>query len=332
MAQKFTNNGRSLLTAGITATDTSITIEAGKADSFPVANTGTSAVPTAGLDYFKAVLQDTSGNIEIIYVRTRASGIAIFSNVLRGQEGTTARVYVAGSVAGLRLTALDHESSARSGANADITSLAGLTTALSVAQGGTGATTAGAARSALGAAASGANTDITSITGNAATASTSAACSGNSATATTANALAAANNYQGASLGIGTPASGTAGEIRATNNVTSYYSDKRLKANLRPIENALSKVLKIGGYLYEQNPEAEKFGYKNYETQVGVIAQEIQAVQPEAVTLAPFDIDEDGISKSGENYLTVRYERLIPLLIEAIKELQAEVATLKARL
>ena len=74
---------------------------------------------------------------------------------------------------------------------------------------------------------------------------------------------------------------------------------------------------------------AETFGYNNYEMQVGVIAQEVQQVQPEAVKPAPFDIDTDGLSKSGQNYLTVQYEKLVPLLIEAVKELRAEVQQLK---
>lgn len=109
MAQKIANNARALLTGSILATDTSIAIEVAKADSFPVANTGTDPIPTTGKDYFKAVLQDTSGNIEIVYVRTRAAGSAILSNVIRGREGTTALAFAAGSVVGLRLTAADHE-------------------------------------------------------------------------------------------------------------------------------------------------------------------------------------------------------------------------------
>lgn len=118
MAQKFTNNARALLTSGIAAGDTSLSIEGAKADSFPVADTGTSTVGTAGKDWFKAVLQDAVGNIEIIYVRTRASGGGTFSNVLRGQEGTTARAFAAGSVCGLRLTATDHENALALAANA----------------------------------------------------------------------------------------------------------------------------------------------------------------------------------------------------------------------
>jgi len=131
------------------------------------------------------------------------------------------------------------------------------------------------------------------------------------------------------SLGVGTAGSTTAGEIRATNNITAYYSDKRLKKDIENISDALSKLQKINGVFYTQNELAETFGYKDYSKQVGVIAQEIQEVLPEAVAFAPFDRDANDDSKSGENYLTVRYEKIVPLLIEAIKELSNRVENLE---
>ena len=136
-------------------------------------------------------------------------------------------------------------------------------------------------------------------------------------------------NLQTTSFGVGTAASGTAGEIRATNAITAFYSDKRLKTNFKAIERPLDKVDQLTGLMYTQNALAEQFGYNDYSQQVGVFAQDVQQVQPEAVKPAPFDIAEDGTSSSGENYLTVQYEKLIPLLIEAIKELRAEVNQLK---
>lgn len=168
------------------------------------------------------------------------------------------------------------------------------------------------------------------------TVSTAAACSGNATTASSANALNTANSYQVASLGVGTGASGTAGEIRATNNITAYYSDGRLKKIIGSITGALASVLSLRGVFYKANEKAAEFGYDTEEEQVGVIAQEVQAVLPHVVAPAPFDIERDeetGIerSKSGENYLTVRYERLVPLLIEAIKELAEQVTTLRGR-
>lgn len=110
MPQLFTNNARALLVTGIAAGDTSLTIEAGKADLFPSANVGTGAVPSTS-NWFKATLQDAVGNTEIIYVRTRSLGSGIFSNVMRGQEGTTALAFTAGTVVGLRITAADIQAS-----------------------------------------------------------------------------------------------------------------------------------------------------------------------------------------------------------------------------
>lgn len=135
-------------------------------------------------------------------------------------------------------------------------------------------------------------------------------------------------NLAGA-LGVGTSASGTTGEIRATNAITAYYSDRRLKTEVSKIENALDKIDQLCGVIYTQNKKAEEFGYNNYEEQVGVYAQDVQKVQPQAVKPAPFDIAEDGSSKSGENYLTVQYEKLVPLLVEGIKELREEIRKLK---
>jgi hypothetical protein len=128
-------------------------------------------------------------------------------------------------------------------------------------------------------------------------------------------------NTQLASLGVGTAASGTAGEIRATNNITAYYSDDRLKTKLGNIEDALAKVRTLSGFYYEANETAQNLGYEAVR-EVGVSAQQVQAVQPEIVVPAPID----------DRYLTVRYDRLIPLLIEAIKELDGELQSIKAQL
>tara|TARA_R110000782_G_scaffold235453_2_gene321483 strand:- start:5838 stop:6224 length:387 start_codon:yes stop_codon:yes gene_type:complete len=123
------------------------------------------------------------------------------------------------------------------------------------------------------------------------------------------------------SLGVGTNASGTAGEIRATNNVTAYYSDDRLKTRFGNIENALDMVASLNGFYYEANATAQALGYEVHR-ELGVSAQEVQAIMPEIVAPAPID----------EKYLTVRYERMAPLFIEAIKELTAKVEALEAQL
>ena len=144
-------------------------------------------------------------------------------------------------------------------------------------------------------------------------------------------AVATGSSVQFGSFGVGTAASGTTGEIRATNNITAFYSDKRLKDIISTIPNALAKLLTLSGVIFTQNKKAEEFGYNNYEEQVGVIAQEVQAVLPQVVKPAPFDLDENNQSKSGDNYITVQYEKLVPLLIEAIKEQQKQIDELKAK-
>lgn len=125
------------------------------------------------------------------------------------------------------------------------------------------------------------------------------------------------------------------GQILATSNITAYYSDKRLKTNITPISSPLQKLLQLNGVYFIENDLAKSFGYNNDNVQIGVIAQEVQKIIPDAVSLAPFDIemvDGRATSKSGENYLTVKYEKLVPLLIEAIKELKQEVDELKGRI
>lgn len=79
---------------------------------------------------------------------------------------------------------------------------------------------------------------------------------GSATTASTANGLNTSNNYQVNSLGVGTAASTIAGEIRAANNITAYYtSDKKFKENIQDIPNALNKVESIGGKLFDWTDE-----------------------------------------------------------------------------
>ena len=126
------------------------------------------------------------------------------------------------------------------------------------------------------------------------------------------------------------------GSIYAVGNVTAYYSDERLKENITTIPSALTKLLTLRGVTFNSNKLAEQYGYINKKEQVGVIAQDIEKVLPQIVVLAPFDMDTDKdgnkYSKSGENYKTVDYPKLIPLLIEAIKEQQETIINLQNRI
>ena len=124
-------------------------------------------------------------------------------------------------------------------------------------------------------------------------------------------------NYQFNSIGVGTAASTVAGEIRATNDITAFYSsDIRLKENIIPIENALSKVESISGNTYDWKEGYDEV-HSHKGNDVGVIAQEIEEILPQLVT------------NRDNGYKAVQYEKMIPLLIEAIKELSAKIKGLE---
>ena len=106
------------------------------------------------------------------------------------------------------------------------------------------------------------------------------------------------------------------GELRVTGDIIAFYtSDQRLKDNIQPIENPLTKVLSISGNTYSWNEKSGKDG-----NDVGVIAQEVLEILPEAVTTR------------DSGYLAVDYQRLVPLLVEAIKELSQKVEYLEQKL
>jgi methylphosphotriester-DNA--protein-cysteine methyltransferase len=132
--------------------------------------------------------------------------------------------------------------------------------------------------------------------------------------------LGTGSSVRFSSFGVGTDASGTAGEIRATNNITAYYSDDRLKTRLGTIDNALQKVESLTGFYYHANETAQELGYE-VRKEVGLSAQEVEKILPEIVTNAPID----------DKYKTIWYERMVPLLVEAIKELSTRVKELEER-
>ena len=140
-------------------------------------------------------------------------------------------------------------------------------------------------------------------------------------TLTSSSSISAGGNISASgSLSAGNGLSVT-GAITATGDITAYYSDERLKTKLGGIENALEKVQQLSGFYYEANEIAQALGYET-KREVGVSAQEVEKVMPEIVRSAPIDA----------KYLTIQYERLVPLLIEAIKELKSEVDVLKGKI
>lgn len=123
-----------------------------------------------------------------------------------------------------------------------------------------------------------------------------------------------------------------AGGIVATGEITAYFSDQRLKSNITAITNAVDKVMAINGVYYNANDLAVEIAGEDKTVQrVGLLAQEVEAVLPHVVKAAPFDIGDNGVSKTGEHYKTLQYERIVPLLVEAIKEQQEQILALTKR-
>ena len=116
----------------------------------------------------------------------------------------------------------------------------------------------------------------------------------------------------------------TTGRIDATNDVVAYStSDCRLKENIKPIKGALCKVIGVTGNTFnwkELSKEEVKTIHGNKGKDVGVIAQEIEEILPEAVTTR------------NNGYKAVNYEKIVPLLIEAIKEQQKQIDELKSKI
>ena len=123
--------------------------------------------------------------------------------------------------------------------------------------------------------------------------------------------------------------------IAAGGDVIAYYSDERLKERKGNITGALESVCKLNGFRYVNNELAKEKGFTDDRVQLGVSAQEVEALFPEVINLAPFDMETlaDGtiVSQSGDNFKTLNYAKLVPVLIEAIKELKAEVEELKGK-
>jgi len=122
--------------------------------------------------------------------------------------------------------------------------------------------------------------------------------------------------------------------LTVAGDVTAYSSDRRLKNNIKNIESGLQKVLSLNGVTFDWDQKALDLGFvpTHRYNDSGVIAQEVEVVLPQAVRKAPFDDDGVGNSKSGENYLTVQYEKLVPLFIEAIKEQQTQIESQKSEI
>ena len=111
---------------------------------------------------------------------------------------------------------------------------------------------------------------------------------------------------------------GVSGASNFGNDITAFASsDKRLKTNIQSIENPLEKINKLGGYTFEWIPNEDI--HPNTGNDVGVIAQEVEEVMPEVTTTR------------DNGYKAVRYDKLVPLLIESIKQQQLQIKELQEK-
>jgi hypothetical protein len=320
----FVNNSSGVLTITNNASATIDTIPSGGAVQLGATNIGTSA-GTFGIYSF------LPGSYNFNNTTATFNNAAISSAVW---NGTT----IASDYGGTGLTTFSAANAALYSTSAS-TLVAGT---LPVAAGGTGTTTTPTNGQLLigngtnySVASLGAGTGISTTTGSGTlsinntgvtsnVAGTGVTVSGatGAVTISIGQAVATGSNVQFNSLGVGTAGSGTAGEIRATNNITAYYSDIRLKTKVGDITDPLGKVRQIETMLYHANETAVELGYDASMIEVGLSAQSVQLVQPEAVAPAPID----------DKYLTVRYERLVPLLLESVKALEDRIIELEAKL
>ena len=119
------------------------------------------------------------------------------------------------------------------------------------------------------------------------------------------------------------------GKLQCASDIVAYYSDQRLKTDFLKFDNAIEKICSLTGGTFEWNKTAQDLNPEvciEGERHAGLIAQDVQKILPEAVTLAPGN-NPDG----STDYLTIKYEKLVPLLVEAIKELKGEIDELKKK-
>jgi hypothetical protein len=113
------------------------------------------------------------------------------------------------------------------------------------------------------------------------------------------------------------------GDMYAAGNIIAYSSDERLKENITTISDALGMLKRLRGVYFDWKDMVDDLGFNPVDRHdIGVIAQEVEKVIPQAIKPAPFDALSDGKSISGQNYKTVQLEKIVPVLIQSVKEQQ----------
>lgn len=127
---------------------------------------------------------------------------------------------------------------------------------------------------------------------------------------------------------------GSNGNISCTGTLYQSASDGRLKTNVVPITDPIEKLKKIRGVTFDWVEDiASEYDFHPHSMhEHGVIAQEVQEVIPDAVDTAPFNGNYTKKNGTDHNFLTVQRDKIIPLLIESIKEQQTLIESLTARI
>jgi len=141
---------------------------------------------------------------------------------------------------------------------------------------------------------------------------------------------------------MGTPTSNFSydgSDLSVSGDIIAFASDKRLKENIVEILNPIEKIQQLRGVTYDWKDEALELGVKTKRqyNEIGLIAQELEKVIPQAVTRAPFDnennekiyLSGNRIDGEAEPYKTIKMDKVVPLLIEAIKDQQKQIDELK---
>lgn len=333
MGLKLSNNAISRLAGNISNADTAINLVPAGGAQFPVLGAG---------DWFPATIVKGTGEFEVVQVTARSADTL---TVLRGQEATVAQAFNAGDRIELRLTAgaftniTDSKLDKAGGAIAGALAVAGAIT-----QGGNQVWHAGNLNPGIYA-----PLNAPTFTGVITTATVNAAMAGDSTCSIIVKSgggagdtnLAMAGFLCGGAYGIklGLRAdgyfglggwsstawrwySGANGDMYSAGNVTAY-SDPRLKDDVSRIDGALDIIEQLDGVRFTWNNKTDLIG-KPGQRDIGVLADQVERVLPEIVGRSIPD-EKNG----GEQWRVVAYDKIIPVLIEAVRELRAEVRDLR---